>query len=83
MPYRERFAVDAAGNYEDGITYEGFSPYRGATKRMAFATFDGEVDMYDVDDGADLAAVTTEINRMYQNGYDRLPERLRFLTDCA
>jgi len=54
--------------------YSGYSPYRGKTDRIVLATFDGEPDLYDVDEGADLADVIVEINRKYNDDYSREPE---------
>lgn len=55
-------------------TYSGFSPFKGKTGRIALAFFDGEPDLYDIDDDADLAVVVDEINRKYNDDYSRFAE---------
>lgn len=59
-------------------TYNGFSFYQGKTGRMAIAVFDGEPTLYDIDDGADLAAVDDEIRRKYRDDLSREPERITY-----
>jgi hypothetical protein len=59
-------------------SYTGFSVHKGKTGRIAIAIFDGETDLYDVDDGANLSTVDHEIRRKYRDDYSREPERIMF-----
>jgi hypothetical protein len=58
----------------DNTEYTGFSHYRAGARRIVIATFDGDADLYSVDDGINPSVAIEEIKRMYRVGYDREPE---------
>lgn len=61
--------------------YAGFSHWdgmAGKTDRIAIAVFDGEANLFAVDNGVALADVRGEIERYYRDDFDRGPERIDF-----
>ena len=73
MPYEMR-GWDGTTQTKVFETYNGFSPYKAGAEQIAIATFDGEPELYAIDDGAYLPAVDAEIKRKYRDDYSREPE---------
>jgi hypothetical protein len=69
MPYKVEGANGTIAEH-----YDGFSPYRAGDRRIIIATFDGETDLYGVDDGINPSVAIESLKSYYQRGYNRLPE---------
>jgi hypothetical protein len=69
------FVVSTSGS-AGPVTFNGFSRWTGKSDRIAVVTFEGEAEVYDIDDNVHPDIVTAEIGRMYRADYDRLPEKI-------
>ena len=58
--------------------YRGFGTMQNEAKVFAVAVFDGDNDLYAVDEAANLDKVADEIDRLYRDDYDRGPSHLQF-----
>jgi hypothetical protein len=57
------------------LGFQGMWMGNGERPCIAMVTFEGEQDLYEVD-GAEVQLAISEISRMYQYNYDRLPESI-------
>jgi hypothetical protein len=76
MPYVVRYTQETVL-----AEYEGFSPWNACSDRIVVVVFDGEAELYSVDDDATFSKVTSEINRKYRDDYSREPESVKIFVN--